>query len=435
MRSTPREDPMTVHALQTRTAAETTLAEQFAAAQGALPALDREAAFRLFAAQGLPTRRDEAWHYTDLRTLYASAAPLAPAPNAAAIAAARSALATRTGTARLAIVDGRYIAQLSDPPPGGVTVSPIAGAGRPLGAELDPVLALNGALALGGCIVTVAPGAQPAERIEIVHLRSAGAGASVHSRVFLDLGAGARARIVESFVGARAGDQRDAATFIDLADGARLDHAAIVEDDAGLHLESQVARLGEAAELAAFALVSGGALVRRQIFATLSGRRADLALAGLSLVDGRRHADTTLVVDHVAPHGRSREFYKHIVADEATGVYQGKVVVRPGAQKTDGGMKSQAILLSPTAIMDNKPELEIFADDVVCGHGATVGALDPEQLFYLGARGLPKAEAEAMLLEAFGADAIARVADEDLAERLRATLRAWLSARAEGRSS
>jgi Fe-S cluster assembly protein SufD len=435
MPSTPREEPMTVHALQTRTAAETTLAEQFAAGQGALPALDREAAFRLFTAKGLPTRRDEAWHYTDLRALYASAAPLAPAPDAAAIAAARGALASRGGAVRLAILDGRYIAELSDSPPGGVTVSPLTGAGRQVGAELDAVLALNGALALGGCVVVVAPGAQPAERIEIVHLRSAGAGASVNSRVILDLGAGARARIVESFVGGQAGDQRNAATFIDLADGARLDHAAIVDDSAGLHLESQVARLGEASELAAFAFVSGGALVRRQIFATLSGPRADVALAGLSLIDGRRHADTTLVVDHVAPHGRSREFYKHIVAGEATGVYQGKVVVRPGAQKTDGGMKSQAILLSPTAIMDNKPELEIFADDVVCGHGATVGALDPEQLFYLGARGLPGAEAEAMLLEAFGADAIARVADEDLAERLRATLRAWLSARAEGRRS
>ena len=152
----------------------------------------------------------------------------------------------------------------------------------------------------------------------------------------------------------------------------------------------------------------------------MGGKGAKIALGGLSLLDGARHADTTLLVDHAAPHGRSREFYKHIVADEATGVYQGKVVVRPGAQKTDGAMKSQAILLSPHAVMNNKPELEIFADDVVCGHGATVGALDPEQMFYLQARGLPKAEAEAMLLEAFGADAIARVEDEDLAELLRA---------------
>jgi Fe-S cluster assembly protein SufD len=150
---------------------------------------------------------------------------------------------------------------------------------------------------------------------------------------------------------------------------------------------------------------------------------------------GRRPAPTTLEVVHAAPRGESREFYRHIVADEATGVFQGKVIVQPGAQKTDGAMKSQAILLSPDATMNAKPELEIFADDVVCGHGATIGALDPEQLFYLQARGLPPAEAEAMLLEAFGAEAISRVADAELAEALLTLMRDWLARRGRGRRS
>jgi Fe-S cluster assembly protein SufD len=433
MRPTPREENMTRHSPQTRTAAETELAEQFAATQVALPALDREASFRLFAARGLPTRRDEAWHYTDLRSLFANAAPLAGAPGAPAIAAARHALAARAraGAVTLAILDGRYIPELSDAPPRGVTVASLAQGERAPGASanVDSLVALNGALAQGGCVIALAPGAKPAERIEIVHLMSAGAAKSVHSRVFIDIGAGAHARVVESFLGADAGDQRNVATLLDLADGAKADHTVIVEDAAALHIESQLARLGDKAELSAFGLVAGGTLVRRQIFATLAGQYANLALGGLSLLGGRRHADTTLVVDHAAPHGQSREFYKHIVADEATGIYQGKVVVQPGAQKTDGAMKSQAILLSPHAVMNNKPELEIFADDVICGHGATVGALDPEQTFYLRARGLPKAEAEAMLLEAFGADAIARVADEGLAELLRDKMRAWLAAR------
>jgi Fe-S cluster assembly protein SufD len=433
MRPTPREEPMTLHSLQTRTAAETALAEQFAAAQAASPAPDREASFRLFAAKGLPTRRDEAWHYTDLRSLLANVAPLAGAPDPIALAAAKLTLTARTpaGATVLAIVDGRYIPELSDALPEGIAVAPLAQASG-INAEGDSLLALNSALAQGGCIVSVTAGARIAESVEIVHLTSGGVATSVHSQVSIHIGAGGEARIVESFIGARAGDQRDVATLIDLGDGARLAHVVIVEDNAALHLESQVARLGDKARLAAFALVIGGALVRRQIFATLTGQYADLALGGLSLINGERHADTTLVVDHAAPHGRSREFYKHIVADDATGVYQGKVIVQPGAQKTDGGMKSQAILLSPRAIMNNKPELEIFADDVVCGHGATVGALDPEQTFYLQARGLPKAEAEAMLLEAFGADAIARVDDEELAELMREKMRAWLAARAEG---
>ena len=427
---------MTLHSLKTRTAAETALAEQFAAAQAVSPAPDREASFRRFAANGLPTRRDEAWHYTDLRALFAHVAPLAGAPDPIALAAAKLTLTARTpaGSAVLAIVDGRYIPELSDALPDGVSVVPLAQAGRASGvnAEGDALLALNSALAQGGCVVSVEAGARIAESVEIVHLTSGGVATSVHSQVLIHVGAGGEARIVESFVGARAGDQRDVATLIDLKEGARLAHIVIVEDSAALHLESQVARLGEKAELSAFGLVVGGALVRRQIFATLSGQHANLALSGLSLINGKRHADTTLVVDHAAPHGQSREFYKHIVADDATGVYQGKVIVQPGAQKTDGGMKSQAILLSPQAIMNNKPELEIFADDVVCGHGATVGALDPEQTFYLQARGLSKAEAEAMLLEAFGADAIARVDDEELAELMREKMRAWLAARAEG---
>ena len=162
------------------------------------------------------------------------------------------------------------------------------------------------------------------------------------------------------------------------------------------------------------------------------GENAKVALGGLALLDGSRRADTTLQVVHSAPGGTSREFYRAIVDDEAVGTFQGKVIVAPGAQKTDGAMKSQAVLLSPHAQMNAKPELEIFADDVVCGHGATVGSLDPEQLFYLRARGIPKDEAEAMLLEAFGAEAIERVDDEKLAEALRASFRAWLAAR--GRS-
>jgi Fe-S cluster assembly protein SufD len=425
---------MTLHRAIAKTAAESLLAEQFAALRGgsSSPSPAREAAFRRFEEAGLPSRRVEAWHYTDLRAALTTAAPLAEAPDAAAIASTRQTLASlaRVGAVRLVLLDGRFVATLSDPPPAGVAIAPAAPEAPTL-AGVDAMLALNLALTQGGCALTVAPGAE-APPIEIVHCFSgAGAGAeAVYSRLAIALGAGARAGFVERFVGGGAGAQRHVSTWIALAADAKATHVASIADEAGLHVESLIAELAERAELDAFGFVAGGALTRRQIFATLAGVQARIGLGGLALIDGHRQADTTLEVVHAAPKGESREFFRHIIADDGVGVYQGKVVVKPGAQKTDGAMKSQAILLSPQAVMNNKPELEILADDVVCGHGATVGALDPEQVFYLQARGLPRNEAEAMLLEAFGAEAIGRVDQPDLVETLLSMTRAWLARRA-----
>jgi Fe-S cluster assembly protein SufD len=417
-----------------RTAAELALAEQFRASLGATASPARAAAFRRFESTGLQTRRVESWHYTDLRVALANAAPLAAPPDEAAIAAVKDRLAKlpRLAPARLVLINGVFVAALSDPPPAGVTLAPPTAS--PTFSADDPMLALNLALAPAGVAATVAPGAK-ASPIEVVHCFAGEGPRSVYSRLVIEVGADANAAFVERFVGAAADTQRHASTTIDVAAGGALTHVAAIEDEPGLHVESEVARLAESAALDAFSYVAGGALVRRQIFARLVGERARVGLAGLGLLDGRRHADTTLEVVHAAPRGESREFYRHIVADEATGVFQGKVIVQPGAQKTDGAMKSQAILLSPEATMNAKPELEIFADDVVCGHGATIGALDPEQLFYLQARGLPQAEAEAMLLEAFGAEAVSRVADAGLAEALLALMRDWLARRGRGRRS
>ncbi len=419
---------MTLHRAIAKTAAESTLAEQFAAVRGASPG--REAAFARFEEAGLPTRRVEAWHYTDLRAALANAAPLADAPDAARLEAARRSLASlaRAGGTRLVLLDGRFADALSDPPPAGVVVSP-APPEAPVFPEADAMLALNVALTLGGLSLIVEPGRR-APLIEIVHCVSAGGAEAVYSRLAIAIGAEASVSVVERFVGAGADAQRCVSTWLALAPGAKASHVASVEDGAGVHVESVVAHLAERAELDAFGFVCGGGFVRRQIFAALAGERVRIGLSGLALIDGRRHADTTLEVVHAAARGQSREFFKHIVADEGNGVFQGKVVVKPGAQKTDGAMKSQAILLSPRAAMNNKPELEILADDVVCGHGATVGALDPEQVFYLQSRGMPRSEAEAMLLEAFGAEAIARVAEPELEEILLSMTRAWLARRA-----
>ena len=419
---------MTAHAIP-RSNAESTLIEQFAQRDLA-PSPERAAAFKRFVDRGLPTRRVESWHYTDLRAAMADAAPLAPSPDRAAIEIAARALTgrKRLGAARLVLLNGCLIAELSDGLPVGAAA--VTGDGRPLAVD-DPMVALAEAMSLADCAVEVSDGAEIDEPIEILHLVSGDGALSLYSRLEIVVGAGARASVVEIFSGAGSAVQRHAITSLTLAEGAALKHAVVVEDRPELHLESQIVEIGARAELNAFALVSGGTLARRQLFVRMVGEKAKAALGGLALLDGSRRADTTLQLIHSAPGGTSREFYRAIVDDEAAGTFQGKVIVANGAQKTDGAMKSQAVLLSPHAQMNAKPELEIFADDVLCGHGATVGSLDPEQIFYLRTRGVPKDEAEAMLLEAFGREAIERVEDSALADALHASFRAWLASRGE----
>lgn len=419
---------MTAHIVN-RSAAEKTLARQFAEQERRDPSSARALAFARFAAAGLPTRRVEAWHYTDLRASMADAAPILPAPKRADIIAARSRLAGSERFAagpRLVLLGGRFIAELSDRLPAGVSMreGPVAAK-----AVDDPLAALNEALSPSGPIIVVARDAKFAQPITLLHLANGASSYSVYSRTAITLCAGAQASFVEIFDGAHSGVQRHAATIITLADGAKARHVTVVGDEPGLHVETEICELAKTAELTGFGLVSGGELTRRQIFIRMAGDEARVSLGGLALINGARRADTTLQVVHAAPGGTSREFYRAVVDDDAVGVFQGKVIVERAAQKTDGAMKSQAILLSPRAQMNEKPELEIFADDVACGHGATVASLDPEQVFYLESRGISSSDAKAMLLEAFGGESIDRIEDELLVSPLRARLVAWLGTR------
>jgi Fe-S cluster assembly protein SufD len=424
-----RDSPMTAHVVS-RSVTESTLSRQFAEQEKREPSPARAAAFARFSAVGLPTRRVEAWHYTDLRASMADASPILAAPTRADIEVARRLLAKRERFAagpQVVLLGGQFIAALSDRLPNGVFVAE-EWAVAPNAVD-DPLAALNEAFSPPGCTIKVARGAKLAEPIMIVHLTTEPSSHSVYSRTTIALDVEAQASFVEIFEGAHAGVQRHAATIMTLADGARATHVAVVGDEPGLHIETQICEVMETAKLAAFGLVSGGEVTRRQIFVRMAGVGAKLSLGGLALIDGARRADTTLQVVHAAPAGISREFYRAIVDDDAVGVFQGKIIVEKAAQKTDGAMKSQAILLSPRAQMNEKPELEIFADDVVCGHGATVASLDPEQVFYLQSRGIPNKDAKAMLLEAFGAESIDRIDDKLLADPLRDRLGAWLRTR------
>jgi Fe-S cluster assembly protein SufD len=448
---------MVAQILPTKTPAETALAQAFAAAKAALPGAPvvakwRDKAFDAFVAQGLPHRRIETWHYTDLRALMREALPIAPAPSAAAIDALAREIASAGGLPpqSLVLADGVFVPQLSGAVPAGVTVASLAqvlAEGQSARIEAlaanwigtsDAILDLNAALMQDGIVVEVAPGVELAQPLNIVYATASSAPAARFSRSLVVIGAGARVHLREmSFgAGARRG-QTNNCLVLAIDDDAAVEHiVTLTESEANsLRLESFLVRLGARTTFDSFALVTGRGLLRRQIFMRFDGAEAKAALNGVALLRGQEHADTTLFVEHAAPACESRESFRYIVDEEATGVFQGKIVVAPGAQKTDGKMLSKALLLSDTAAMNNKPELEIFADDVVCGHGATCGGLSEKQLFYLQSRGLSLKEAEALLLEAFGGELIDELSDPEVAAHMRAEVARWLGARAEGRTS
>ena len=426
----PRET-MTAQTLPFRTEAETALAAQFAALLPTLPgaAAERQAAFADFVASGLPTRRREAWHYSDMRAAMTAALPPLHAPSPETIKAWRSAAAASTpGETRLVVLDGHLVPELCDPLPHGLTLrTPDTEAAElPPAARHDPALSLNLAFATP-FEICVAAGTRLANAIRVVS--GATAPGAIYARMVVRVGDGASLSLIEDRQGDTRG-QAHHATHITIGEGAEVDVVTSAAQPWRVDVATMMIDLGARAHFNGFALVTDADFARRQIFVRYSGEHAAVKLGGLALLRGRNHADTTLVVDHAHAHGESRETFNHIVDDGATGVFQGKIIVAPGAQKTDGKMMSRAILLSDDATMNNKPELEIFADDVVCGHGATCGELDAEQIFYLRSRGLPRREAEALLLEGFAAAAIDMVASEPLRADLLDKARAWLAARA-----
>lgn len=401
----------------------------------------REAAWQAFAAKGLPNRRVEAWHYTDLKAALAK-----PAPMSSVFAAALE-LPERRGAVRLVTLDGVFRPDLSDIAalPEGVKVQPLREAlaqGAPGVMALiassdvltdDPIASLNAALMQDGVVLRIAGGTAVEQSIEIATFVSGEEPQSSFTRALVILGKDAKASILET-AGAlsSAAMQDNQALILRLASGATLDlvtHAS-GQGDALVRVMTLLAHLDEGASLNSYALLEGAGLLRRQIFTRLDGERTKVSLNGATLAKGRQHVDTTLVVDHAFPNGESRERFRNILDGQGTGVFQGKIVVRPGAQKTDGSMQSKAILLSDGATMDNKPELEIFADDVQCGHGATCGRLDKDQLFYLMARGIPRPEAESLLIEGFANEAFDGLENESMRGFLSARISAWMSARA-----
>ena len=434
-----------------KTAAETALADAYSTARARLPgnaaiAERRAAAFDVFAKEGLPHRRVEDWKYTDLRALMRDAKPLAGLPDAAAKARAKAAGQTLgdIGARRLVFVDGAFVPELSDTAalePGLSIVSlgdALADSDATLTAHLgklapsgDVAVALNTALMGDGAVIRVAAGSTIERPLHLLFVASEKPAASfIRSLVIVEQGA--RVMLIESHEGSAGSDyQVNAALELFVGDEAHVDHVKIISEGAdALHVSTLAAAIGAKARFNAFTFTAGGAVVRNQLFLNFDGEDTVANIRGATLINGRQHADTTLLVTHLARGCQSREVFKSVLDDEAHGVFQGRIVVRPHAQKTDAKMMTRALLLSERAEADNKPELEIFADDVQCGHGATAGAIDEELKFYLMARGIPAAAAEALLIQAFVGEAIDGVEHAGLREALMDQVAAWLKARA-----
>jgi Fe-S cluster assembly protein SufD len=440
---------------QMKTAAEIGLATAFAANKARLPgggavAALREAAFAQFEQRGLPHRRVEDWKYTDLRALMRDAKPLAQAPDATAKARVKGAGAALAGIEARTIlfVDGALAAELSDLAdlePGlaiGSMASMLA-AGDPLidrhlgkvATSDDVAVALNTAFMGDGAVIRVAAGATLARPIHLVFANSGLRPAAVFTRSLVVVERGARAMVVESHEGAAGGDaqgdvQVNALLELVVGDEAHVDHVKRTGAGSGtLHVSTLAAAIGARARFNEFLFTAGAGVVRNQLFVRFDGEGTVAGIRGATLLNGSQHADVTLVADHAAGGCTGRELFKSVLDDDGRAIFQGKIIVRRGAQKTDARMATHALLLSETAEADNKPELEIYADDVQCGHGATAGELDDDLLFYLRARGIPEKEAEALLIQAFVGEAVDGIEHAGLRDTLMDHVIAWLRAR------
>ena len=436
-----------------KTKAEQDFADQFGEVKDALPgdawvAALRQQAWDAYAALGLPNRRVEEWKYTDLRTLLKEAYPPPPAVAEALTGEdVDSALGRHLASVdsyRLVVADGKLRPELSD-------MDALAGSGEILSLsealaappswlketlgqvnppEDDAIVALNTALMSGGVAVRLSDGVTLDKPLHIIDVHAGRNPSGLTTRNVISVGAGASLTLLESYVsrfGAPA--QCNSVTELIAGDGAQVRHKKLQnEGPETTHLTTWMTRLGADVDYRVFQFSAGASVARNQIYVRFAGEDSLSHINGAVLARGKQHNDTTMVVDHAVPGCESREFNKLVLDDNARGIVQCRVNVFPDAQKTDGHQMAHGLLLSEATEFDSKPELEIFADDVVCGHGSTSGQVNEEYLFYLRSRGIPEARARSMLVAAFTAEAIERIDNEEIASAFLAMSEEWLAA-------
>ncbi len=427
----------------------------------ALPFLDdlRQVGKSYFAEHGYPSPRNEEWRHFDGSALRGRAwesgarapLPLASRPDLRA-ALDRVPLAGVPRAHRVVLVDGRVDPSLSTPDglPNGVRLEPLSRilardperVGRLLGLSgahrRHPFAALNAAHFADGAVLLVPDGVVAPGPIAVVHVADGsslgpGTGRSAHPRLLVHLGENAQATLVQAFTGVGPDSFTNAATEVYLGPHAHLDHTVLQEEDEGaIHVGTVDVHLAAGAQLFGHILSLGGGAVRNEWSVQLHGEGAGLTLDGLFLARGDQRVDNHVLVDHARPHGGSQQLFKGIVDGRARGSFAGKIVVRPHATKTDAHQKNRNLVLSREALVDTKPQLEIYNDDVKCTHGSATGRLDEDALFYLRTRGLSESAARGLLTYAFAAEIAERLEVPALKEHLEERILGWLDGNGSG---
>ena len=403
----------------------------------------RDRAASRFAVLGFPTTRDEDWRFTNIAPIATTEFQLAG--DAQIAAAELDALPYRTAPFRITIVNGRFSAELSrlHNLPKGVRAGSLAAAvtghadivpryyGQLAEFHSRSFVALNTAMAADGAYLYIPDGAVIEAPVEILFL-SAGDPSSIamaQARTLIVAGERSQVRVVETYAAIRGGTYfTNAVTEVYAGEGAVIDHYKVQQEGLeAFHVATMQVNAQRSANVSSHSFSLGGKLVRNDINAVLDGEGAEVTLNGLYLADGERLIDNHTAIDHAKAHCPSHEIYKGILGGRARAVFNGKIIVRQDAQKTDAKQTNRALLLSDDASINTKPQLEIFADDVKCTHGAAIGQLDEEAIFYLRARGLTYFEARDLLIHAFAGEVIDRVKIDDLRRGLEAELYAQLA--------
>ncbi|WP_428428814.1 Fe-S cluster assembly protein SufD [Pararhizobium sp.] len=413
----------------TMTAAETALVDAYTAQIGELPGEGavlsaRDSLLANLRQQGLPTRRVESWHYTDLRALLRAV----PAYDPTAFAQKVDPLVP--GSSVLAVLNGKADTKNL---PAGINVRSyaeslidgVAAADLVERDQDDAIGRINGSFVRDGFEIEVPEGTVLEQPLEFQLVQSAG---QSHSRFPVTFGANSKATIIERHLSVN-----DAASLVTVVSDLILDEGAeitwIILQQQGAsdsHLAQVNFDLGTNAKLRLFIINAGGKLVRQEVHGVTTGEGADFKMRGINLLGNETHTDVTFTLGHDVPNTTSTEILRNVLFDRAKGVFQGQIRVAPDAQKTDAKMACNTLLLSDDADFSAKPELEIFADDVQCGHGATVIDINPTHLYYLRARGIPENKARAMLVNAFVDEIVEELEHEGLIETLETIIAAWL---------